>query len=103
MKKLLVIVLAALIAVSLCACEFEEITQTVSGNRVTGGADIQRFDYAYIYLGDTVIAEGKVVQWRDYNNSDTVQIVIGDKYYLTHYTNVVMISDRDNRLGWDHD
>lgn len=80
-----------------------------TGNRITGGKDVQTFTYCYVVLGGKEIARGAVTQWRDYDNSDTVQVLVNGKYYLTHYTNVVLIADpeqgalsySDVSLGWD--
>ena len=66
---------------------------TKTGNRVVSGWDVQTFTYAYIYLGGQELVKGYITQWRDYDNSDTIQVMIDGKYYLTHYTNVVMIAD----------
>ncbi len=64
-----------------------------TGNRITGGKDIQTFTYAYVVLDGQEIARGAITQWRDYNNSDVVQVLVNGKYYLTHYSNVVLIAD----------
>lgn len=90
MKKWKVLLLALVMIVSLlvfAGCE------TKMGNRITGGKDIQTFTYAYVVLGGQKVAEGAVTQWRDYDNSDVVQVLINGKFYLTHYTNVVLIAD----------
>ena len=88
MKKALGLILVLVIAtVLLASCT------RVSGNRVMSGKDVQTFTYAYIHLDGTVIKEGYITQWRDYEDSDAVQIMIDGKYYLTHYSNVVMIAD----------
>lgn len=87
-KRIIVIAAVLLIVLPLCSCS--SIYQT--GNRITGGVDVQTFHYAYVHLGDKTI-EGAVTQWRDYNNSDVVQVMIDGKYYLTHYTNVILVSD----------
>lgn len=87
-KKVAAFVLMLVLAVFVLAgCEFK------TGNRITGWKDVQTFTYAYIRLGGEEIVKGYITQWRDYDNSDTVQVMIGGKYYLTHYTNVVMIAD----------
>lgn len=88
MKKALLVMILFAAMVVLCAC-----TSIETGNRVIGGKDVQTFTYAYIKLGDQTIVEGYVNQWRDYADSDTVQIMIDGKYYLTHYSCVVMIAD----------
>ena len=87
-KRIIAIVtLFIILIITLCACEGK------TGNRITYGKDVQTFTYAYIWLGDRMIVEGYINQWRDYEDSDTVQIMIDGKYYLTHYSCVVMIAD----------
>ena len=91
-KNFKVITLAILLAASLfvfAGC------QQKTGNRIVGGSDVQTFNYAYIYLDGNKVAEGGVMQWRDYDDSDTVQVMMNGKYYLTHYTNVVLVADPD--------
>ena len=83
---ILIILLAACVAV-FTGCEHK------MGNRITGGKDVQTFTYAYVVLGGQKVAEGAITQWRDYDNSDVVQVLINGKFYLTHYTNVVLIAD----------
>lgn len=51
------------------------------------------YDTAYIGLPDGSMIQGKVDSWIDYENSDTVQIKIGGKTYLTHYSNVVLVDE----------
>lgn len=87
-KRIFLAALLAILAIALCACGSVQ-----TGNRVIGGADVQTFTYAYIKLGDETIVKGYINQWRDYRDSDTVQIMIDGKYYLTHYSCVVMIAD----------
>lgn len=92
-QKIVAIFLAAitiaLLGVLVTGCE----SKTQTGNRIIKGQDIQTFHYAYVRLGDKDIVEGYITQWRDYNNGDEIQLMIDGKYYLTHYSNVVMISD----------
>jgi len=66
-----------------------------TGNRITGGKDVQTFTYCYVVLGGKEIVRGAITQWRDYDNSDVVQVLVNGKFYLTHYSNVVMIADPD--------
>ena len=63
------------------------------GNRVTWGKDVQTFTYCYVALGGKEVVQGYVTQWRDYDDSDTVQVLVDGRYYLTHYTNVVLVAD----------
>ena len=96
MKKFLSI---SLIVVMLMGCLFIfsgcDESYYKSGNRITGGKDVQTFTYAYVVLDGQEIARGAITQWRDYDNSDVVQVLINGKFYLTHYANVVLIADPD--------
>lgn len=82
-----------LIALLLCSVFIFAGCESKTGNRVVGGKDVQTFTYAWVKLGDTDIVKGYITQWRDYENSDTVQVMINGRFYLTHYTNVVMVAD----------
>lgn len=97
--KIIIVVCILLIGVlTLTGCS-SSYYQT--GNRITGGADVQTFTYCYIVLDGQEIVRGNIVQWRDYDNSDVVQILVNGKYYLTHYSNVVMIADPEQgALGY---
>lgn len=53
---------------------------------------VYKFDRAVIAMPDGTVVDGKVDKWSD-TDGDCVQIKIGDKIYLTHYENVVMISE----------
>ena len=88
MKKFLIALVLLVIVFTTTACG-----TVTSGNRAVWGKDVQTFTYAYIRLGDKDIVEGYITQWRDYEDSDAVQIMIDGKYYLTHYSCVVMIAD----------
>lgn len=51
------------------------------------------FDRAIIVLPNGWSVEGIVQSWKDYENSDVIQVKIGGVTYLTHYSNVVMIDE----------
>ena len=102
--KILALVMVLVIAtVLLSSCDGDYYK---TGNRITGGKDVQTFTYAYVVLDGQEIAKGAITQWRDYENSDVVQVLINGKYYLTHYSNVVMIADPEQGalnygdVGW---
>lgn len=63
------------------------------------GCNMQAFDTTYsfekaiIYLPNGEVVEGKVDSWLDFENSDMIQVKIDGKTYLTHITNVVLISE----------
>lgn len=84
---LVIIFIVLTITLSGCASYYK------TGNRITGGSDVQTFTYAYIVLDGQEIVKGSITQWRDYEDSDVVQLLINGKFYLTHYSNVVMIAD----------
>ena len=88
MKKFLMAMILVVAVLVMVACG-----TAATGNRAVWGKDVQTFTYAYIRLGDKDIVEGYITQWRDYDDSDVVQIMIDGKYYLTHYSCVVMIAD----------
>lgn len=89
--KIIVLAIVLIVATfTLVSCDGEYYK---TGNRITGGKDVQTFTYAYIVLDGQEIAKGAITQWRDYDNSDVVQVLVNGKYYLTHYSNVVLIAD----------
>ena len=104
-----IILLVAVLAASLLVFVGCDDNRHKTGNRITGGKDVQTFTYCYVVLGGKEVVRGSVTQWRDYDNSDTVQVLVNGKYYLTHYTNVVLVADPDQgalsysdvSLGWD--
>lgn len=62
----------------------------------TGNKDnfdtVYRYDQAIIQMPDGSVVKGKVDRWTDYEG-DGVQVKIGNKIYLTHYENVVLIAE----------
>lgn len=54
-----------------------------------------RFDKAYIRMMDGSVKVVEVRQWRDYDNSDQIQIIGTDgTVYLTHAVNVVLVKEK---------
>lgn len=83
MKKILCLLLVVIVLIaSLCACGNRQLFDTT-----------YTFEYAYIALPNGEVVEGKLSSWVDYDNSDVIQVVINGKTYLTHYQNVVLISE----------
>lgn len=74
------ILIVALIAV-LVSCNRTFIDTTYS------------FERAVISLPNGEVVEGNVDQWADFENSDMIQVKINGKVYLTHISNVVLISE----------
>jgi len=51
------------------------------------------FNRAIIVLDDGTKIEGEVQSWRDYDDSDQLQIKIDGKTYLTAAENVLLIAE----------
>lgn len=82
MKKIICIILAVVLCLSLVACGNQQLFDTTYS-----------FENAQIMMPDGSVVSGKVSSWKDYDDSDAVQLVIDGKTYYTHLSNVVLISD----------
>jgi hypothetical protein len=51
------------------------------------------FERAIIFLPDGEKIEGKISTWDDFESSDMIQVTIDGKTYLTHSSNIIMISE----------
>lgn len=51
------------------------------------------FNQAQIKLPDGSVVSGQVDRWKDYVDSDMIQVTIDGKTYLTFISNVVMIAE----------
>lgn len=51
------------------------------------------FEKVVISLPNGNVIEGNLTSWKDWEDSDMVQVKIDGKTYLTHSTNVVLISE----------
>ena len=89
LKLILLIILIIACVLVFAGCEHK------TGNRITSGRDVQTFTYCYIVLGGQEVVRGSITQWRDYTDSDVVQVLVNGKFYLTHYSNIVMIADTE--------
>lgn len=52
-----------------------------------------KYDRAIISLPNGEVIDGKVQSWRDYENSDQIQVKIDGVTYLVHSSNIVLIAD----------
>lgn len=86
MKKILCLVVLCVLAVTLCGCQI--------GNRKIGIDFTQSFHWAIIQLGNGELIEGEVENWRDFDESDVVQVTIDGITYLTHYSNVILTTKK---------
>ena len=85
-------IIALIVAVVLLISGMAVYWELTHGNRQL--VDLKnRFNYAIIRLPNGETVEGKVSSWQDFDASDTVQITINGKTYLTHYMNVCLINE----------
>lgn len=86
MKQILCILLIMAIVCVLCfalaGCGNQQLIDTT-----------WTFERAIIFLPNGEKIEGPITRWNDYSESDMVQVQIEDKTYLTHSSNVIMISE----------
>lgn len=81
MKKIFCGVMAAMM-LALTSCGNQQIFDNT-----------YNFNKVMIAMPDGSIVSGKLSSWLDYENSEQIQLVIDGVTYLTHMSNVVMISD----------
>lgn len=82
MKKIFCLALCIVMTLSLVACGNSQLIDTT-----------YTFEYAQVAMPDGSFVEGRVESWKDYEASDMMQVKIGGKTYLTHSTNVVLVSE----------
>ena len=80
-RKLIAIMVALILIVSMTACNVQMVDTTWS------------YERAIIFLPDGEKIEGRVSSWLDFEGSDMIQVKIDGKTYLTHSSNVILISD----------
>ena len=85
-KTIAIIVLMLIFALCLTGCQI--------GNRKIGFDTTQTFRWAIIQLGNGELIEGSVDSWRDFEESDVVQVTVKGNTYLTHYSNVILSTER---------
>ena len=86
MKKIACVILILALALTLTACKV--------GNRQVGWDTTQTFRWAIIRLGNGELIEGTVESWRDFEDGDEVQLTIRGVTYLTHYSNVILTTEK---------
>ena len=84
MKKIFLVIIAMILTCLLLAgC----------GNRAMIDTTYS-FSRAIVYAPDgTKVAEGKVTNWRDYDDSDQLQVCINGKTYLTAAENIILVKE----------
>jgi len=95
-------IISIIIAVLLILAIIFGISYAVRGSKnILFGGNRQVFDtkyafhWAIIELGNGELLEGAVKSWNDYDESDTVQVVMENGIViLTHYSKVLLCSER---------
>lgn len=82
MKKFLIAIILIVTVFASTACGNKQILDTV-----------YTFDRAIISLPDGTKIEGRVEGWKEYDDSDSIQIKIDGRYYYTHLQNVVLVAE----------
>lgn len=83
MKKFFCVILVVImLAMCLVGCGNQTIIDTT-----------WTFERAIVFLPDGEKIEGAVTSWTDYDGSDMLQVTIEGKTYLTHSSNVVLVSE----------
>lgn len=80
MKKLFCLILVLALAAALIGCGY---------NRQIIDLDY-KFNYAIIFLPDGSRIEGEVKSWKDFDQSDMLQLKIDGVTYMTHSSNVIL-------------
>ena len=89
MKERTKIVLAVL-----SACLMLAATLALTACNVQVLDTTYEFDKAYVAIPGKDAVSGKVESWRDYDDSDMVQVVINGTTYYTHGSNVVLVQSK---------
>lgn len=79
-KKILIAILTLGIVFSMSACNRQMIDLTYN------------YKYAIISLPNGEIVEGEVESWKDFDDGDQLQITINGVTYLTHSTDVILMT-----------
>jgi hypothetical protein len=80
-KKILALATLLVMAVSMTGCNRNVLDVT------------WKFEKAIVTLPNGEVIEGKCSNWRDYQDSDMVQVEIDGVTYFTHSNNIVLISE----------
>lgn len=81
-KKIVALVAATSLAFCLTGCGNRQILDTNFS-----------FNRAIISMPDGTVVDGTVQSWKDFDDGDTIQVKIDDVTYLTHISNVVLMTN----------
>ena len=87
MKKILALILAFALTLSLAGSAWADFNMTLFDTKYS-------FNYAYVGLPNGKTIEGKVKSWKDWDDSDMLQVTFVDgSTYYSHSSNIVLISN----------
>ena len=81
-KQLALIIFLAVVLISCTGCYNKQLLDLT-----------YHYDRAIVRLPNGEIVEGRVSNWTDFEDGDSIQIKIDGKTYLTHICNVCLIDD----------
>jgi major membrane immunogen (membrane-anchored lipoprotein) len=81
-KRIGLIALLVVMLFTLCACGNRDHWDTV-----------YTYDTVIVQLADGSVVKGKCQNWRDYENSDMMQVKVDGKTYLVHSMNCSLIAE----------
>lgn len=79
-KNIIFIALLVLIIFTFTGCTMQVVDLTYN------------FNYAYVLLPTGEVVEGKVDSWKDYEDSDNIQVKIDGVSYYSHGSNIILVS-----------
>lgn len=84
MKKVITLILMAMMLFSLCSCGNRDVFDTV-----------KKYNKAIIAFPDGTSKTIEVKQWRDYDDGDQLQITAKDgTVYLVHAENCILVREK---------
>lgn len=81
-RVVLLVIFLVIILVSCTGCYNKQLFDTT-----------YHYDRAIVKLPNGEIVEGRVSSWTDFEDGDSIQVKIDGKMYLTHISNVCLISE----------
>lgn len=81
-RVVLLVIFLVIILVSCTGCYNKQLFDTT-----------YHYDRAIVKLPNGEIVEGRVISWTDFDDGDSIQVKIDGKMYLTHISNVCLISE----------
>lgn len=81
-KRIALVAILIAMTFSLCACGNRDAWDTV-----------YTYDTVMVKLADGSVVTGRCQNWRDYEESDMIQVKVNNKTYLVHMVNCTLIAE----------